>query len=170
MLDFYINGVGSENAGTVNLLVSTGYDNYMDETNFTACLNAARWLSELEYDIKMYIFLNNLAAEDETLAGLQKDIEKLQKQKAKIEKKIETNAEKIKKFEAQRIKLTEDNVNNLDTKKLDREKEQDRKLQDEKNALNYDLNEVMLQIEVAEGKLAQQMEVIKKLKETEPKK
>ena len=118
----------------------------------------------------MYIFLNNLSAEDETLAGLQKDIEKLQKQKAKIEKKIETNAEKIKKFEAQRIKLTEDNVNNLDTKKLDREKEQDRKLQDEKNALNYDLNEVMLQIEVAEGKLAQQMEVIRKLKETEPKK
>lgn len=168
-LDFYFNVVGSENAGTVNLLVSTGYDNYLDENNPTACLNAARWLCDLDFDIKMYIYQNNLSAEGETLEDLQNELDKLQKQKVKIENKIAKNKEKINKFEAQRIKIAGD-INNLDTQKLDKEKEQEKKLQDEKNSLNYDLQDILLKIEIAESKISQQTEVINRLKEKQPKK
>lgn len=166
--DFYVGVVGSKSAGTVNLVISTGYDNYLDESNAIACLNAAKWLKDVEHTIEMYVYNDNLTEQKETLADMQKDLEKLKKEKLSIENKMDDQRGKITEFEAQRLKVDEVNSSSVDTKQMDKEQKQGQKLQNKLNELNYDLNEVELKIEQTQEKIKQQEKTLEDLRKAVP--
>jgi hypothetical protein len=101
MFDMYIQFVGSKNAGTINVILSQGYDNFIIPTEDSITTSKMyAWLTSLDLDVQNYQYNLAMQAHQEEHKDIKKELAKLEKQQTKIEKKIKKNADAQAKFDA----------------------------------------------------------------------
>lgn len=169
MFDMYLQFTGSKNAGTVNLLLSQGYDNFIvpteDSITTTKVLD---WLTSLDLDIQNYRYNRAMETHQEEYEDIDKELGKLEKQRSKIEKKIRKNADAQLKFEASRTIVTENELN-VDTKKIEKEQKKAQKLIEERTELDQELKEINDKIDNVRADLSKKDNVISELQKEKPK-
>ena len=166
--DFYVAVNGSKTSGTIYLVISTGYDNYIIDDDAEQNKAVSKWLTELESDIKNYIHNNKIAEQEKVVNDADKEVDKLKKEKSKIEKNIEKNEAAIKAFEASRMIPDQSNPNAIDTKTLEKEQKQSQKLTDQQKKLEYQLDEINKKIDNAENEYSKHKNKLKELKTNRP--
>ncbi|MCQ2337169.1 MAG: hypothetical protein MJ010_08350 [Paludibacteraceae bacterium] len=135
LFDFYILVNGSAKSGTIYLVLSTGYDNYITETEYEETdAKVSAWLVSLEEDIKAYILSNQIKDQEKKVKSAEKDLKKAQSKRNSLENKIDLKEKEIRKLEA--IRATPDNETPSATKTKLIEKEQ--KLLDKLNRTKQD--------------------------------
>lgn len=166
--DFYINVIGSQNAGTVNLLMSQGYDNFIDTNDYEIRKRVSDWLTGLDIDIKRYIHAQYLNGEIKEYEEAQKELKKLNKEKSKIESKIAKKDIERRTFEAKRTVPDQNNMNSIDPNILEKEQKKANDLEEKSNKLNYELKEIKQKIEAADKHVAEHEKAVKKIKSAKP--
>lgn len=142
MFDMYMQFTGSNNAGTINVLLSQGYDNFIVPTQDSITTDKVyKWLTELDLDVQNYRYDLTMQAHQEELQDIDKELSKLEKQRTKIEKKIKKNSDAQLKFEASRT-IISGNELNVDTKAIEKEQKQAKKLNDERSKLEDELHKL----------------------------
>ncbi|NCC99426.1 MAG: hypothetical protein EOL95_06955 [Bacteroidia bacterium] len=166
--DFYISVIGSQNAGTVNLLISQGYDNFIDTKDYEIQKRASDWLTGLDIDIQRYIHTQTLNGEIKELEAAQKDLKKLNKEKSKIESKIAKKDTEKRTFEAKRTVPDQNNMNNIDPNILEKEQKQANDIEEDRTKLDYELKEIKQKIEAAETHVAEHEKTVQQIKSAKP--
>lgn len=162
--DLYVGYVGTKTAGTVQVLMSTGYANYVDVRDRQAQKRVADWLESLDLTIRNYIHNQKIAEAEDALDDAQKEYDKLVKEKRNLEKDIQENDEAIKRLEAQRTVASA----TVDAKVLAKEQKEATKLQDKKTKLSQKLTSVTKDLEKAKDKREKQHDAIIELKNNRP--
>lgn len=166
--DFYISVIGSQNAGTVNLLMSQGYDNFIDTNDYEIQKRVSDWLTGLDIDIQRYIHSQTLNGEIKEYEEAQKELKKLNKEKSKIESKIAKKDTERRTFEAKRTVPDQNNMNSIDPNILEKEQKKANDLEEDRNKLDYELKEIKQKIEAAEKHVAEHDKAIKEIKSAKP--
>ncbi len=166
--DFYISVIGSQNAGTVNLLMSQGYDNFIDTNDYEIQKRVSDWLTGLDIDIQRYIHSQTLNGEIKEYEEAQKELKKLNKEKSKIESKIAKKDIERRTFEAKRTVPDQNNMNSIDPNILEKEQKKANDLEENSNKLNYELKEIKQKIEAADKHVAEHEKAVKKIKSAKP--
>ena len=162
--DLYIGYAGTKTAGTVQVLMSTGYANYVDVRDRQAQKRVAEWLDGLDLTIRNYIHNQKITEAEDALDDAQKEYDKLVKEKRNLEKDIQENDDAIKRLEAQRTVATA----TVDAKVLAKEQKEAAKLQDKKTKLSQKLTAVTKDLEKAKDKREKQHDTILDLKNNRP--
>lgn len=166
--DLYLHFTGSTNAGTINMLLSQGYDNFIIPAADCETTNKAlKWLTELDLDVQHYRYNLNMQTHQEEYENIDKALEKLEKKRASIEKKVRKNKDAWKKFEASKTVVKEGDVN-VDTKKIEKEQQQAQKLTEEKNELADELAKINKEIDSVKSDLEKKHNVITDYKKEKP--
>ena len=166
--DFYISITGSKTAGTIDLLVSQGYDNYVDVKNDDMGKRASKWLLSLEQTIKEYRYNVALTKETEGKVETTKTLAKLEKEQKKYENILRKNEEKQKAFDAKKTIVTGGNVPTINNETFQKEKKELEKIQEEKNKYQYKLKEVKRKISMTQTDLKNREKSIDELKQAKP--
>lgn len=166
--DIYIAVNGSQKAGTMYLLISTGYDNYISDNDPEENKKISDWMDSLEDNIKNHLYNHQLENQEKETEEAIKDLNDIKKDKEKIEKKIADNEKDIKTLEATRTVVDETNANTVDPKVLKKEQKLYDKLMDKRNKLQYDLDNIKAKLESARDKFNSKKDELKKLKENRP--
>ncbi len=166
--DMYIQFTGSKKAGTINMLLSQGYDNFIipSEDSITTA-KVYEWLISLDLDVQNYRYNIAMQAHQEEYKGIDKELGKLEKQRTKIEKKIKKNADAKKKFEATRTIIEEGDLN-VDAQKIENEEKKAQKLLAEKNELEEELKKINDKIDLVRADLNKKNAVISDLEKEKP--
>lgn len=168
MFDMYIQFVGSKNAGTINVILSQGYDNFIIPTEDSITTSKMyAWLTSLDLDVQNYQYNRAMQAHQEEHKDIKKELAKLEKQQAKVEKKIKKNADAQAKFEASRTIVSENDLN-IDTKKIEKEQKQAQKLLDEKAGLEAELKKITDKIDLVRSDLNKKNAAISDLEKDKP--
>ena len=168
MFDMYVQFVGSKNAGTINVLLSQGYDNFIIPTEDTVTTNKMyKWLTDLDLDVQHYRYNVAMQAHQEELKGIDKELAKLQKQRDKIEKKIKKNSDAQLKFEASKT-IVGTNDLNVDTKAIEKDQMKAEKLNAERSALNEELSKINEKIANVSSDLNKKNTTIDNLEKEKP--
>lgn len=166
--DMYIQFTGSNNAGTINLILSQGYDNFIvPSEDPTTTKKTYEWLTSLELDIQNYRYRVAMETHQEEYKGIDKELNKLEKQRANIEKKIKKNADAQLKHEASKTIVNENDLN-VDAKKIEKEEKQAQKLLTEKAELEEELRKINNKIDNVRSDLNKKMDVISDLEKEKP--
>jgi len=168
MFDFYIAFSGSESAGTIYFIMSTGYNNYIGEDNAAECKVISKWLTSLDRDVRIYLNSNKIKQAEKELASAENELEKLKKEQSKLEKKINSNDVAKKKFDAKRTIVDKKSVETIDTELLEEEKTESDKYIKKGKQLNYQLTNVNSKIKLAEQNVAEKRSNLDTLKENRP--
>lgn len=166
--DFYIAVNGSHKSGTIYLVLSTGYDNYITDSDKEENEKVSDWLESLDADIQNYVYNQQLSAQQEETDEAEKELKNLKKQKEKTEQKIAANEKELKTFEASRTIVDEANTNTVDPKVLKKEQKQYDKLVDKKSKLQSELDSLDKKIDKARDKYSEEKDKLKKLKSNRP--
>jgi DNA repair exonuclease SbcCD ATPase subunit len=167
--DMYVQFTGSKNAGTINMILSQGYDNFIIPTEDSLTTSKVYdWLISLDLDVQNYRYNLAMEAHKEEYKGIDKELSKLEKQRTKIENKIKKNADAQLKFEASKTIIGENDLN-VDTKKIEKEEKQAQKLLDEKNKLEGELEKINHKIDNVRSDLNKKNNVISDLEKDKPK-
>lgn len=168
MFDMYIQFVGSKNAGTINVILSQGYDNFIIPTEDSITTSKMyAWLTSLDLDVQNYQYNRAMQAHQEEHKDIKKELAKLEKQQAKVEKKIKKNADAQAKFEASRTIVSENDLN-IDAKKIEKEQKQAQKLLDEKAGLEAELKKITDKIDLVRSDLNKKNAAISDLEKDKP--
>lgn len=167
--DMYMQFIGSKNAGTINLLLSQGYDNFIIPTEDSLTTDKVyKWLTSLDLDVQNYRYDVTMQAHQEELENIDKELAKLEKERDKVEKKIKKNNDAQLKFEASRT-IVSGNELNVDTKAIEKEQKQGKKLLDERAKLESDLYKVTEKIANVRSDLNKKNYAIDNLQSQKPK-
>ena len=168
MFDMYIQFVGSKNAGTINVILSQGYDNFIIPTEDSiTTTNMFAWLTSLDLDVQNYQYNLAMQAHQEEHKDIKKELSKLEKQQAKVEKKIKKNADAQAKFDASKTIVSENDLN-VDAKVLEKEQKQAQKLLDEKALLEAELKKITDKIDLVRSDLSKKNTAISDLEKDKP--
>lgn len=168
MFDMYVQFTGSKNAGTINLLLSQGYDNFIVPTEDSITTQKVfEWLVSLDLDVQNYRYNRAMETHKEEYKDIDKELNKLEKQRSKIEKKIRKNTDAQLKFEASRTIVTENELN-VDAKKIEKEQKKALKLIEERTELDQELKEIKDKIDNVRSDLNKKDSVISDLKKEKP--
>lgn len=166
--DMYIQFTGSKNAGTINMILSQGYDNFIVPTEDSiTTAKVYDWLISLNLDIQNYCYRVAMETHQEEYKGIDKELNKLEKQRSKIEKKIKKNADAQLKHEASKTIVNENDLN-VDAKKIEKEEKQAQKLLTEKAELEEELKKINNKIDNVRSDLNKKMNVISDLEKEKP--
>ncbi len=166
--DIYIAVNGSQKSGTMYLLISTGYDNYITDSDPEENKKISDWMDSLEENIKNHLYNHQLENQEKETEEAIKDLNDIKKEKEKIEKKVADNEKDIKTLEATRTVVDETNANTVDPKVLKKEQKLYDKLMDKRNKLQYDLDNIKSKLESARDKFNSKKESLNKLKANRP--
>lgn len=168
MFDMYIQFVGSKNAGTINVILSQGYDNFIIPTEDSITTSKMyAWLTSLDLDVQNYQYNRAMQAHQEEHKDIKKELAKLEKQQTKVEKKIKKNADAQAKFDASKTIVSENDVN-VDAKQLEKEQKQAQKLLDEKAELEAELKKITDKIDLVRSDLNKKNAAISDLEKDKP--
>ena len=167
--DLYVGYTGSKTAGTVEVLMSTGYANYVDVRDRQAQQRAAEWLESLDLTVRNYIHNQKIADAEDALKTAQKEYDKLVKDKRNLEKKLQENDDAIRRLEAQRTIANEQNSATVDPKVIAKEQKEATKLQNNRTKLSQQLTKTTKDLEKAKNKREKQHDTIIDLKNNRPK-
>jgi vacuolar-type H+-ATPase subunit I/STV1 len=162
--DIYVSITGNKAETSINLLISMGYDNYVNPYADTITTEKAfKWLIAVDQVVKDYIYEKELATHLEEQKEIDKEIKKLEKQRSKIESKIKKNEDKQLKLEASKTIVSEDDLN-VDSKKIAKEQLQAIELQNERKKLDEELNDIQKKIKDTKGDLNKKKNTITEFK------
>lgn len=166
--DMYMAFVGSKNAGTIKVILSTGYDNFIIPTQDNITTDKMfKWLTELDIDIQQYRYDVAMVAHQEEYKDIDKELSKLEKKRNNVEKKLKKNANAQSKFEASRTIVTENSVN-IDTKKIEKEQKKAQQLIEERSKLEAELAAINKDITNVRSDLSKKNTAIAELKKEQP--
>lgn len=166
--DMYVAVTGSNNSGTIYLLISAGYDNYITDEDPEVSQKISEWLVATEKDILTYLHNEKISDAEKELKEAEKEVDKLKKERTKIEKNIEKNNAQAKAFEARRIIPDENNINSIDTKLLEKEQKQATKYADTDKKYQFNLDENTAKLKKAESEVNDKKETVRNLKANKP--
>jgi chromosome segregation ATPase len=122
----------------------------------------------LDLDVQNYRYDVTMQAHQEELENIDKELAKLEKERDKVEKKIKKNNDAQLKFEASRT-IVSGNELNVDTKAIEKEQKQGKKLLDERAKLESDLYKVTEKIANVRSDLNKKNYAIDNLQSQKPK-
>ena len=151
--DIYVSITGTKETGNVNLIISQGYDNYVDpyEDKETTA-KAYKWLIGVDRVVYEYVHAQDLATHLEEQKSIEKELSKLESQRGKLESKIKKVENKQHKLEATKTVVDENDLN-VDSKKIAKEQKEALDLQKEYNSLKNELSSVEAKIKDTKGDL-----------------
>lgn len=162
--DIYVSITGSNTIGSVNLLISQGYDNYIDPNKDTITTQKAfKWLIKVDRVVYDYIHDQNLATHAEEQKDIEKELSKLEKKRKNIESKIKNVEKKQLKLAASKTIISENDLN-VDSKKIAKEQQQAVELQKELDKLSAELVAIENKITQTKGDLSTKKETIQEFK------
>ncbi len=129
--DIYVSITGKTEASAVNLIISQGYDNYINPNEDSITTEKAfKWLINVDKVVYDHIYQQTLAAHLKEESNINKELKKLESQLDKIESKIKKNEEKQLKLEASKTIVNAEDLN-VDSKQIAKEQKEALKLQQE---------------------------------------
>ncbi len=162
--DIYVSVTGNKEAGNVNLIISQGYDNYVDPyKDSITTAKAYKWLIGVDRVVYDYVHTQMLAAHQEEEKEIEKELSKLEKQRDKLEAKIKKVEDKQNKLEATKTVVNENDLN-VDSKQIAKEQKQALDLQKEHNKLSNDLNSLRVKIRDTKDDLNKKIKAIAEFK------
>ena len=168
MFDMYLNFTGSKNAGTINVLLSQGYDNFIVPTQDSITTTKMfEWLTTLDLDIQNYRYNIAMQTHQDEYEDIDKALSKLEKKRNKIEQKIKKNTNAQLKFEASRTIIT-DNELNVDTKAIEKDQKKAQQLYEERTDLEAELHKIMQEIANVRSDLEKKNTAISDLRKEKP--
>ena len=151
--DIYVSITGNKEAGNVNLIISQGYDNYVDpHKDKETTAKAYKWLIGVDRVVYEYVHAQDLATHLEEQKSIEKELSKLESQRGKLESKIKKVENKQHKLEATKTVVDENDLN-VDSKKIAKEQKEALDLQKEYNSLKNELSSVEAKIKETKGDL-----------------
>jgi DNA repair exonuclease SbcCD ATPase subunit len=163
--DLYIAVIGNKNVGSINLIISQGYDNFIDPYKDTITTEKAfNWLIDLDRVVYDYIYEQNLIAHSEELKNIEKELSKLEKKRDKLESKIKKTEKKQLKLEASKTIVSENDID-VDSKKIAKEQKQALEVQKELNELSSELATIETKISQTKGDLNKKKNIISDIKQ-----
>jgi chromosome segregation ATPase len=137
---------GNRETGNVNLIISQGYDNYIDPYQDSITTEKAfKWLRGVDRVVYEYVHTQTLATHQKEQKEIEKTLSKLESQQKKLESKIKKVEDKQRKLEATRT-IVDENDLNVDSKKIAKEQELALDLQNEYLELNSELKSLTIKI------------------------
>ena len=131
--DIYVSVTGNKEAGNVNLIISQGYDNYVDpHKDKVTTEKAYKWLRGVDRIVYDYMHEKFLAAHLKEQKDIEKELSKLEKEHKKLESKLDKVEDKQQKLEATKTVVSEGDLN-VDSKKIAKEQKEALDLQKEYN-------------------------------------
>lgn len=162
--DIYVSITGNKEVGNVNLIISQGYDNFIDPYKDTiTTAKAYKWLKGVDRVVYEYIHEQTLLTHEEELKDIEKELSKLESQRDKLESKIKKVEDKQHKLDATKTVVNENDLN-VDSKKIAKEQKQALDLQKEFNDLTNDLNSLKVKINETKGDLNKKKKNISEFK------
>jgi hypothetical protein len=144
--DIYVSVTGNRETGNVNLIISQGYDNYIDPYQDSITTEKAfKWLRGVDRVVYEYVHTQTLATHQKEQKEIEKTLSKLESQQKKLESKIKKVEDKQRKLEATRT-IVDENDLNVDSKKIAKEQELALELQNEYLELNSELKSLTIKI------------------------
>ena len=164
--DIYVSITGNKEAGNVNLIISQGYDNYVDPYKDTITTEKAyKWLMGVDRVVYEYMHEQYLATHLLEQKNIEKELSKLEKQKAKLEAQLDKVEDKQHKLEATKTVVNENDLN-VDSKQIAKEQKEALKLQKEYNSLKSELETLKVKIRDTKGDLMMKKKIITDFKES----
>lgn len=167
-IDLYFSVYGSKSAGTVNLLLSHGYSNYVDTNDFEVRRQVSQWFEDVDKDIQNYIIDENIKSEEKDLKKAEKELKSLKKEKSKLEKQIEKNEDKIKEHNATST-VGSKNAQSVDPNQLAKDQKTAQQLSDNDTKLKTKREATVSKIDKAKETIQEHEHKIKELKESKVK-
>lgn len=168
MFDMYMQFTGSKNAGTINLLLSQGYDNFIVPTEDSITTTKVfEWLTQLDLDVQNYRYNVAMDTHQEEQEDIDKELSKLEKKRDKILKKIKKNTNAQLKFEASRT-IVADNELNVDVKAIEKEQKKAQELNEERTELEAELHQMEQEIANVRNDLSKKKDAISDLRKNKP--
>lgn len=165
LFDLYILVNGSAKSGTVYLVLSTGYDNYITEKEYEETdAKVSAWLVSLEEDIKAYILDNQIKEQEKKVKDALKDLKKEQKKKNSFENKIDLKNKEIRKLEAIRTTPDNDTPSATNTKLIEKEQKLLDKLNRTKQDYEVDLEQSKSNLKKLESTFENEKKALEDLK------
>jgi hypothetical protein len=162
--DIYVSITGNKETGNVNLVISQGYDNYIDPYQDTVTTKKAfKWLRGVDRVVYEYVHNQTLATHQKEQKEIEKTLSKLESQQKKLESKIKKVENKQRKLEATRT-IVDENDLNVDSKKIAKEQELALELQNEYLELNSELKSLTIKIKDTREDLNQKKKAIAEFK------
>ncbi len=162
--DIYVSITGNKETGNVNLVISQGYDNYIDPYQDTVTTQKAfKWLRGVDRVVYEYVHNQTLATHQKEQKEIEKTLSKLESQQKKLESKIKKVENKQRKLEATRT-IVDENDLNVDSKKIAKEQELALELQNEYIELNNELKSLTIKIRDTREDLNQKKRAIAEFK------
>lgn len=165
LCDIYVSITGNKNSGTINLIISQGYNNYINPYQDSITTEKAfKWLIGVDRVVYDYVHEQALATHLEEEKDIEKTLSKLESEQNKLEKKLDKVENKQRKLEASKTVVDEDDLN-VDSKQIAKEQKEALKLQKEYNDIQNDLTTVKVKINQTKHDLNQKKRAISEFKQ-----
>lgn len=162
--DIYVGITGNKETASVNLIISLGYENYVDpHKDKETTKKAYKWLIAVDKVVYDYMHEKMLATHMKEQEDIEKELSKLEANRNKIESKIKKVENKQHKLEASKTVVKEDDLN-VDSKKIAKEQKDAIALQNELTSLQSELSAVNNKIKETKGDLNKKKAVIAEFK------
>ena len=162
--DIYVSITGNKETGNVNLIISQGYDNYIDPYQDTITTQKAfKWLRGVDRVVYEYVHNQTLATHQKEQKDIEKALSKLESEQKKLESKIKKVENKQRKLEATKT-IVDENDLNVDSKKIAKEQELALDLQNEYLELNSELKSLTIKIRDTREDLSKKKKTIAEFK------
>lgn len=163
--DIYVSITGNKEAGNVNLIISQGYDNYVDpHKDKETTAKAYKWLIGVDRVVYEYVHAQDLATHLEEQKTIEKELSKLESQRKKLESKLQKVENKQHKLEATKT-IVDENDLNVDSKKIAKEQKQALDLQKEYTELKSELEATKVKINDTKNDLNRKKKAIAEFKQ-----
>lgn len=145
--DIYVSVSGNKETGNVNLIISQGYDNYIDPyKDVVTTEKAYKWLIGVDRVVYDYMHEQDLATHLEEQKDIEKELSKLESQRKKLENKLKKVENKQHKLEATKTVFKENDLN-VDSKKIAEEQKEALELNQEYNEIKSELEATQIKIQ-----------------------
>ena len=163
--DIYVSVPGNKELGNVNLIISQGYDNYIDPYQDTVTTKKAfKWLRNIDRVVYDYVHNQTLATHQKELKDIEKELSKLESEQKKLESKIKKVENKQRKLEATKT-IVDENDLNVDSKKIAKEQNLALDLHHEYNELTNKLNSLEVKVKDTREDLTKKKQAIAEFKQ-----
>ncbi|MBP5319299.1 MAG: hypothetical protein J6Y77_07860 [Paludibacteraceae bacterium] len=167
--DLYLGFSGNKSAGSVMVLMTTGYNNYVDLHNPQTRQRIVTWLDELDLDIQAYLHNKKIENAEKAYEKTRKELDKLNKEQRSLEAKARKNSDNLNKAKAQQTIAKGPNAVSVDPKQVAKEEKAIKKLENEKVKLEKAQADNQKEMLKAKETLTDQEKEIYELKANRPK-
>lgn len=163
--DIYVSIIGNKETSSVNLIISLGYENYVDpHKDKETTKKAYKWLIGVDRVVYDYMHEQTLAVHLKEEKDIEKEIKSLESTRNKLEAKLKKIEDKQHKLEASKTIVNENDLN-VDSKKIAKEQKESLSLQKEYNEIKNQLDATIVKLNETKGDLNNKKKIIAEFKQ-----